>query len=127
MGVGYCLFTVGTHLKESDVTTQDERIALVQRKLNELGQEDRYAKMDYAKKIEQQYAGMPRSERIQTIIKVLQDLQSTVGYDESNTIKMSDFTVTLDHMTLKGEVSDLWVLYGSSENGRYTGLIDVFK
>ena len=69
---------------------------------------------------------MPRSERIDTIVSVLQELKD-VSYEWSNSIRLFDFTVDLERMTLKWEVSNIALLYHSSEARGYVSLIDTFK
>lgn len=66
-----------------------------------------------------------RSDQIKALVSVLQKIQANnlIG---SNAIQLSDFKISPTELTLQGKVSNLILLYYSSETNNYINLIDRF-
>ncbi len=88
--------------------------------------DEMYEKYNYAELINKKYHTMPWSERINLIVEKVKELKD-MSYEWSNAIVLSDFTVTLDKLSLKWEVSNLILLYRSSKNKHFISLIEMFQ
>lgn len=76
--------------------------------------------------LEEKQIAMPRSDHITKVIAMLEDLKN-IDTSSSDTIVLSDFNVSLDKITLKGQVSNLLLLYYSNEAKGIRSLIDRFS
>lgn len=85
-----------------------------------------YNKLQAVKILEEQQTTMPWSDHISDMIDMLQDMKS-IDTSATDTIALSDFNVTLDKITLKGQVSNLLLLYYSNPNRNMVSLIDRFS
>lgn len=72
-----------------------------------------YNKLQAVKILEEKQATIPWSDHITKVIKMLEDLKK-VDTNTTDTIALSDFNVSMDKITLKGQVSNLLLLYYSS-------------
>jgi len=72
-----------------------------------------YNKLQAVKHLETQQSDIPRSDRINKIIKMLEDLKG-VQASSTDVIILSDFKVSLDTISLKGQVANLMSLYYSN-------------
>lgn len=124
--IAFGFFKASSFRNQQAIAEKQGTIDEINVQLQKLGEETRYNKLDLARKIEQEHSDMPWSDRISTIIEVLKELQNAT-YEGSNSINLYDFTVTLDSMTLKGEVTNIALLYHSSQSRNYVSLIDKFK
>lgn len=85
-----------------------------------------YIKLSALKELETQSNTMPWSERINKVIEMLNDLKNLTT-NQSETITLSDFKVSLDSISLRGKVSSLLLLYYSSPEKNIVSLIDRFE
>jgi len=85
-----------------------------------------YNKLQAVKILEEKQITMPWSEHITKIIAMLEDMKK-VDTSTTDSIILSDFNVSLDKITLKGQVSNLLLLYYSNANKGITSLIDRFS
>ena len=69
---------------------------------------------------------MPRSDYITKVVKMLEDIKQ-VDTSTTDTILLSDFNVSMDKITLKGQVSNLLLLYYSNVSKGVRSLIDRFS
>lgn len=78
------------------------------------------------KQLEQSAESMLWSEHIPKVINMLEDIQN-VDYSEGEAITLSDFSVNLENISLKGRVSNLLLLYRTAPEKNFTGLFDRFS
>ncbi len=106
------------------VTERQSQLALVEKKVTELGSEKSFFSYNFATKITKEN-GIKRSEHIRSLIDVLNQIQSNSSVG-ANAVVLSDFTITPQTISLKGKVKDLLLLYYSSKERNYTSVIDRF-
>ena len=85
-----------------------------------------YNKLQAVKILEEKQVTMPWSDHITKVIAMLEDLKK-VDTSTTDTIALSDFNVSMDKITLKGQVSNLLLLYYSSASKGVKSLIDRFS
>ncbi len=85
-----------------------------------------YNKLQAVKILEEKQTSMPWSDHITKVIAMLEDLKK-VDTSTTDTIVLSDFNVSLDKITLKGQVSNLLLLYYSNPEKGIHSLIDRFS
>jgi hypothetical protein len=85
-----------------------------------------YNKLQAVKILEEKQTNVPRSEHITKVIAMLEDLKK-VDTSTTDTIVLSDFTVSMDKITLKGQVSNLLLLYYSNPSKSIVSLLDRFS
>lgn len=108
---------------QSTIEQYDKTIVEQNAQLSGLTQMTGYAKYMAVSTIENTYTTVSWSTRIKKVIDMLDELES-FSDDESASLILSDFNVSLDTISFKGRVSDLSLLYaGKSGNA----LIDKFK
>lgn len=115
-----------TKKTQASIVDQDAWLSWAKKKIQTLGKLDDYKQFDNAEYIYDHTRTIPWSERISKIIDVLRTLQS-LTYEDSNSIILSDFTVSLEKFSLKWKVSALKLLYHNSPDGKYKSVIDMFK
>lgn len=85
-----------------------------------------FVKLQAVKELEGQYTDIPRSTHIQKVVSMLNDIKSlAAGQDQ--TLVLSDFTVSLDKLSVRGKVSSLLLLYYTNPEKGIVSLIDRFK
>lgn len=85
-----------------------------------------YNKLQAVKILEEEQVTMPWSDHITKVIAMLEDLKN-VDTSTTDTIVLSDFNVSMDKITLKGQVSSLLLLYYSNPSKNIRSLIDRFS
>lgn len=85
-----------------------------------------YNKLQAVKILEEKQITMPWSDHISQMITMLEDMKR-IDTSATDTIVLSDFNVSLDKITLKGQVSNLLLLYYSNPSKGITSLIDRFS
>lgn len=85
-----------------------------------------YNKLQAVKSLETQQADIPWSDHINKVIQMLEDLKSVQG-GSTDTIVLSDFKVDLNKISLKGQVSNLMLLYYSNSKQNVVSLLDRFS
>ncbi len=85
-----------------------------------------YNKLQAVKILEEKQVTMPWSDHITKVIAMLEDLKK-VDTSTTDTIILSDFNVSMDKITLKGQVSNLLLLYYSNASKGIKSLIDKFS
>lgn len=123
-GLAYGLSFAADYYVDWQINTKQTDLTTIQNKVRQLGSEERFFKYDFAQKISQQDR-IKRSDHISALIKVLQEIQRN-DYVGANAISLSDFSLTPDSISLKGKVSNLILLYYSSQERNYTSVIDRF-
>jgi hypothetical protein len=84
-----------------------------------------YNKLQAVKLLETKQSDIPWSDHINKVIQMLEDLKSVQG-SSTDTITLSDFKVDLNKISLKGEVSNLLLLYYSNSQKGVVSLLDRF-
>lgn len=84
-----------------------------------------YNKLQAVKSLETQQADVPRSDHINKVIQMLENLKSVQW--GTDTIVLSDFKVDLNKISLKGQVSNLMLLYYSNPKQNVVSLLDRFS
>ena len=69
---------------------------------------------------------MPWAKHIAQMIDMLEDMKN-IDASSTDTVVLSDFNVSLDKITLKGQVSNLLLLYYSNASRNVLSLIDRFS
>jgi hypothetical protein len=85
-----------------------------------------YNKLQAVKILEEKQMTMPWSDHIAQMIAMLEDMKR-IDTSSTDTIVLSDFNVSLDKITLKGQVSNLLLLYYSNTAKGLKSLIDRFS
>jgi len=85
-----------------------------------------YNKLQAVKILEEKQVTMPWSDHISKMIAMLEDMKQ-IDTSTTDTIALSDFNVSLDKITLKGQVSNLLLLYYSNPAKGVKSLIDRFS
>lgn len=85
-----------------------------------------YNKLQAVKILEEKQVTMPWSEHIAKMIAMLEDMKQ-IDTTTTDTIVLSDFNVSMDKITLKGQVSNLLLLYYTSPAKGIQSLIDRFS
>lgn len=85
-----------------------------------------YNKLQAVKILEEKQVTMPWSDHISKMIAMLEDLKQ-IDSSTTDTIALSDFNVSMDKIALKGQVSNLLLLYYSNAAKGVNSLIDRFS
>jgi len=85
-----------------------------------------YNKLQAVKILEEKQVTMPWSNHIAKMIAMLEDMKQ-IDTSTTDTIALSDFNVSMDKITLKGQVSNLLLLYYSNASKGIRSLIDRFS
>lgn len=84
-----------------------------------------YNKLQAVKLLENKQTAIPRSDHINKVIQMLETLKNLQPWN-SGSIILSDFKVSLDKISLKGQVSSLLLLYYSDPQSNVVSLLDRF-
>jgi len=98
--------------------TQNEQLILSQNVAE-------HHKLLAVKELEKNVTSMPWSKHIPKVIAMLESLKD-VDISESETVVLSDFSVSLDSISLKWKVSSLLLLYINSPKRKIKSLLDKF-
>jgi len=85
-----------------------------------------YIKLSAIRLLEAETNTMPWADRINKVIEMLNELQNLTS-NQSETISLSDFKVSLDTISLRGKVSSLLLLYYSNPEKNIISLLDRFE
>ena len=85
-----------------------------------------YNKLQAVKLLENQQTDIAWSDHINKVIQMLEDLKA-VQSTSTDSITLSDFKVSLDAISLKGQVSNLLLLYYSNPSKNIVSLLDRFS
>ena len=122
-GIGY--LKVDIYLTEKKITEQQIQLDEQNKQLDASQNITLYNKLLAVREIEKNIKTMPRSEHIPKVIDILENIKS-VDTDNNETIVLSDFKVSLDEISLKWSVTNLILLYYSSEKKNFVSLLDRF-
>ncbi len=85
-----------------------------------------YNKLQAVKILEEKQTNIAWSDHISKMIAMLEDMKK-IDTSTTDTIILSDFNVSMDKITLKGQVSNLLLLYYTSPAKGIKSLIDRFS
>lgn len=85
-----------------------------------------YTKLQAVKNLETQQEDIPWSDHINQVITMLENLK-TIQSSATDMIALSDFTVNLDEISLKGKVSQLALIYATDPVTQAPSLWDRFS
>jgi len=127
LAIGVFVFFKGSMFFTNQKIT-DQQIVLDKQKTELAGYETLtgYIKLSALRELEVATDTMPWAERINKVIEMLNDLQNLTS-NQSETIVLSDFKVSLDTISLRGKVSSLLLLYYSSPERNIVSLLDRFE
>jgi len=110
---------------KKDIDQSTKLLAARQIQLDQIGQADAFNKLEFARHIvRQQTASTKRWERIQSIIAIIQELQS-VNFG-GDVIRLYDFTINANELVIQGETVNIALLYHTIP-WSHTSLFDTFK
>jgi hypothetical protein len=116
-------FAVDAYLQDR-LISQQTLITTEQSSIDKLWWDATFAKYAFAKKFTEQNK-KKRSKHIESLFAVLQAIQDN-SYIWANAITLTDFSITPTSISLKWNVTNLILIYYSSEKYKYTSLIDRF-
>jgi hypothetical protein len=85
-----------------------------------------YNKLQAVKSLESKQSDIPWSDHINKVIQMLENIKS-VQSSNADSIVLSDFKVDLNKISLKGQVSNLLLLYYSNPKQNVVSLLDRFS
>lgn len=119
---GYLWFS-DINLQKSIKSTQDE-VVKEQAFLASFSDKPGFDKLKYVENLERNNVMMPRSDHVNAIMAIFDELLAVDNSDTFN-ITFSDFEISLEHIRLNGHVTNLRLLY-QWVNGS-SGLISKFE
>ena len=127
MGGAYVFFAWYTYYSKTvTLVEKQEQIKATQKVVESKGTEENFIKLALARQIEAENNNIPWSEHIKSLIAIIQEISET-DFVWSNVLKFTDLTVDSDQLVLKGEVTNLILLYHSVPDKNYLSLIDRFN
>lgn len=122
--IAYGLSFVANMVLDNRIQTREAELQQVEDMIAKIGSEKAFFSYKFAEGLANT-ASTKRSDQITALITVLRKIQANNSIG-TNAIQLSDFSVSPTKLTLKGKVSNLILLYYSSEANNYTNLIDRF-
>jgi len=116
---------VDTYLTEQKIAAKQVELDAQNKQLDASKNLALYSKLLAVRQIQETVKTMPRSEHIPKVIDILENIKG-VDTDNNETIVLSDFKVSLDEISLKWSVTNLILLYYSSEKRNFVSLLDRF-
>lgn len=111
---------------DKKVENTNIEINQLEKQIAEIEKEPGYNKLWLVRELLNETKYMPWSKHIPILVDMLLDLQN-IDTSSRDKIVLSDFRVSLEEIELKGEVSRLLLLYYTSKERGFTGLIDRFR
>ncbi len=115
------MFLTTQKITDKRVTLQEQTQAL-----DEYALLTGYNRLQAVKILEDQETTMPWAQHIAQMIDMLENMKN-IDASSTDTVVLSDFNVSLDKITLKGQVSNLLLLYYSNVGKNVLSLIDRFS
>lgn len=109
---------------DSRIQTRQSELQQVEDLIAKIGSERAFFSYKFAEWTNNKQ-GIKRSDQITALVTVLRKIQANNSIG-ANAIQLSDFSISPTELTLKGKVSNLILLYYSSEANNYINLIDRF-
>jgi len=122
----YVLLRTTIFKNKAKLDSQNQIMTQINSKIESLAQFDDYIKLEFANKIKIENKNeINRKDRINLIIETL-DTMNNISYGWWKWIKLYDFDISLEKMSLRWEVSDISLLYFES-NQNEINIIDLIK
>jgi hypothetical protein len=124
--VAFIYLKVSMFLMNQNITDKRATVEEQTKELDNYKSLEGYNKLQAVKILEEKQVTMPRSDYITKVITMLEDMKQ-VDTSTTDVIQLSDFNVSMDKITLKGQVSNLLLLYYSNVSKGVRSLIDRFS
>lgn len=108
------------------ITQEQKKITQLQTNLDNFSQIPWFDKLQIITDLENNLKQIPRSRHIQQVSSIFQDILST-DQSETQNIILSNFSITLDSISVNGYVSNLRILYTSTDPAKRASLIQRFE
>ena len=119
---GYLKFS--SVVLEKSISSVQEKVQQEQSRLASFSENPWFDKLQYVKKLEESNHMMPRSDHVNAIMAIFDELLAVDRSDTFN-ITFSDFHISLTNIRLHGYVTNLRILYQWANSK--TGLITKFE
>ena len=106
------------------IEDKQDQLNQVEKTISQIGSEKAFFSYKFAEELIKKW-WTKRSSHITALIEVLREVQSN-NYIWANAIRLSDFTISPEKLSLKWKVSNLILLYYSSTEKWYVSVIDRF-
>lgn len=122
--IAYGLSFIANMLLDKRIETRQSQLQQVEDVITKIGSERAFFSYKFAENLASS-STTKWSDQITALVSVLRKIQAnnSIGV---NAIQLSDFSISPTALTLKGKVSNLILLYYSSEVNNYINLIDRF-
>ena len=121
----YIYLQLSLFLTQSQIAKQELVLQEKNKELESLLSTEWFSTLEAARYLQENVVQMPRSKHIPKVIGIVDSLQS-LDWGDGGSIKLSDFRVSLDKISLHGTVSNLLLLYYSAPERGFVSLIDRF-
>jgi hypothetical protein len=126
-GVARCAYLwVDTTITKRLIVAEQKKVTEEQQQIAAFSALPGFDKLQLVKKMESENRQMPWSEHIQAVMNIF---DAVLGVDtaETKNIVLSDFSISLEEISVKGYVSNLRILYYSPASAPNTSLIERFE
>lgn len=124
--IALCVYLqVSIFLTKQQIHKQQNILAEKNQELEQMLSNQTFTKLETTRYLSQTLRQMPWSVHIPKVISIVDALQSLDGGDNGS-VKLSDFKVSLDKISLRGTVSNLLLLYYSAPERGFLSLLDRF-
>lgn len=122
----YIYIQLSLFLTKSQIAKQEIILQQKNQELESLLSAEWLSTLEAARYLQENVVQMPRSKHIPKVIGIVDSLQS-LDWGDGGSIKLSDFRVSLDKISLHGTVSNLLLLYYSAPERGFMSLLDRFS
>ena len=116
-----------TLAKSAELKIVRNRIADKEEQLRKDESSEWYKKFLAVESLENRDSNMSRYDRIEKISEILEDLRSLDDEEEWTSLELSDFSVSLEEISLRWIVSSLKDLYYTSASWKMRAVLDRFE
>lgn len=121
----YLYIQFSIFLTKGQITKQEAILQEKNQELESLLSAEWFSQLETTRYLQQTLRQMPWSQHIPKVIGIVDALQSIDGAD-GGSVKLSDFKVSLEKISLRGTVSNLLLLYYSAPERGFVSLLDRF-
>jgi len=122
----YGYFQVDIYLSDKKIEEQKSVLDKQNKELSTSQTMTWHLKLNMVRQIENNYKNIPRSEHIAKVIVMLEDIRD-IDTSKNDVIILSDFKVSLNEISLRWQVSRLWLLYYNNQEKGIEALLDKFS
>ena len=116
-----------TLMKAAELKILNNKIQNKEEQIQEHEASEWYKKFLAVQSLEKKDLNMSWYDRIEKISEILEDLRSLDDDEEWTTLELSDFSVSLEEISLRWIVSSLKDLYYTSASGKMRAVLDRFE